>query len=107
MLYTYQTQTVAPVFMAHSAASSTELIEAAHVLPHGPVPSLRVTGPDEAQALCGIQYDKSHGSLTKREMRATGNNVEPDKHRLMHTRVRIATIYTQHASWMDTSAAAP
>jgi hypothetical protein len=35
MLYTYQTHTVKPVFMADSAASSTELIEAAHVgVPH-------------------------------------------------------------------------
>ena len=36
MLYTYQTQTVAPVFKSHSAASVTELIAAGHcvAVPH-------------------------------------------------------------------------
>ena len=59
--YTYQTQTAKPVLMADSAASSMELIEAAHVsLPHvapGPL----------GQALCMTQFDKCHGSLAERD----------------------------------------
>ena len=67
--YTSQTQTLKPVLMAHSAASSTELIAAGHdvVVPH--VSGEDCTGGCDSrpQALCGIQYDKSHGSLTERD----------------------------------------
>jgi hypothetical protein len=102
MLYTYQPQTVKPVLMAHIAASPTELIEAAHV----GVPHVAGEGGDSElvpllQALCGIQHDK----ITDNEMRASGNKIELDKHRLIHTHE--STLYTQHATCMYTSAAAP
>jgi hypothetical protein len=60
--YTYQNQTVKPVFMADSVASVTELIAAGHSC----VPVQHVA-PPPVQALCGIQYDKVHASLTERD----------------------------------------
>ncbi len=56
--YSWQDQTVKPVFMAGSIASSMELIDSAHVVPHD--------SEAEEQALCAIQHDKSHGSLSER-----------------------------------------
>ena len=100
MLYTYQTQTLTPVFKSHSAASSTELIAAGHCVPVPHVAGEAVCWGLLGQALCWRQYDKSHGSLTEREMRATGNKIEPDKHRLMHTHE--STLYTQHVSCIHT-----
>ena len=63
--YTYQTQTVKPVFMADSAASLMELIAAGHFVaePHVSGEDRLLIGPSP-QSLCGIQYDQSHGSLT-------------------------------------------
>ena len=64
--YTYQTQTVKPVFMSDTIASVTELISAGHCVA---VPHVAGVGGPPAllgQALCGIQYDKIHGSLTER-----------------------------------------
>jgi hypothetical protein len=64
--YTYQTQTVKPVFMADIFASVTELIAAGHCV-FGPQDvelrfcELKLAG----QSLCGIKYDKIHGSLTE------------------------------------------
>jgi hypothetical protein len=62
--YTYQTQTVKPVFMSDTTASVTELIAAGHcvAVPH----VAGVDCPSRLQALCGIQYDKRHG-VTDRE----------------------------------------
>ena len=59
--YAFQTHTVTPVFIADRAASSTELIAAGH---SGGQEDRRAP---TLQALCGIQYDKSHGSLTQRD----------------------------------------
>jgi hypothetical protein len=64
VLYTYPT--VKPILMSEIAVSSTELIAAGHAVsvPH-------VSGedgsPKSPQSLCGIQNDKSHGSLTERD----------------------------------------
>ena len=55
--YSCQDQTV---FMADSIASSMELIDSAHVVPHDS------EAEDSEQALCVIQHDKSHGSLSER-----------------------------------------
>ena len=72
-LYTYQTQTVTPLFQAHSAASSMERIAAGHcvLVPHvageGFVEDKELSKGKLLQALCGRQYDKSHGSLTERD----------------------------------------
>ncbi len=54
--YTYQTQTVKPVFMSDTTASVTELIPAGHcvAVPH----VAGVDSPPTLQALCGTQYDK-------------------------------------------------
>jgi hypothetical protein len=72
--YTYQTQTVKPVFMSDSTASVTELIAAGHCVP---VPHVAGVGsPPPVQALWGIQHDTSW--VTDREMRATGNTINPD-----------------------------
>ena len=72
-LYTYQTQTVTPLFQAHSAASSMERIAAGHsvLVPHVAGEGFPSTNSEMMgwllQALCGRQYDKSHGSLTERD----------------------------------------
>jgi hypothetical protein len=66
--YTYQTQTVKPVFMSDSRVSVTALIAAVHFVPAVPVPHVAgVGGPPllPGQALCGIQCDKVHASLTE------------------------------------------
>ena len=64
--YTYQAQTLKPVFMSENIASVMELIAAGHcvIAPH-----VAGVGPPWAgmQALCGIQYDKVHASLTERD----------------------------------------
>ena len=62
--YTYQTQTVKPVFMSDSTASVTELIAAGHCVA---VPHVAGEGGEPGQALCGIQHAKNHGSLTKKD----------------------------------------
>jgi hypothetical protein len=71
---TYQTQTVKPVFRSDSIVSLTELIAAGHCVA---VPHVAGEGGEPGQALCGIQYAKNHGSLTKRD-EATRNTIEPD-----------------------------
>ena len=72
--YIYQTQTVKPVFRSDSIVSLTELIAAGHCVA---VPHVAGEGGEPGQALCGIQYAKNHGSLTKRD-EATRNTIEPD-----------------------------
>jgi hypothetical protein len=70
--YTYQTQTVKPVFMSDSIVSLTELIAAGHCVA---VPHVAVERGE--QALCGIQYDKSHGSLIETHgASSTGNTID-------------------------------
>ena len=65
--YTHQTQTVKPAFMSDTIASVTELIAAGHgvVVPH--VVGVRDPPALLGQALCGIQDDKIHVSLTGRD----------------------------------------
>jgi hypothetical protein len=90
--------------MADSAASLTELIAAGHFVAESHV-SVEDRLPIGAtpQSLCGIQYDKSHGSLTATD---EGNCVQnenesgPDKTRLMRTHE--STLYTRYTSCMHT-----
>ena len=83
MLYTYQTKTLKPVCMADPTVSSMELIVAAQSVPH-------VGGdPVQAQALCEIQYDKSHGSLAERGQLETRSNLTTCVHKAhVHTSKR-------------------
>ncbi len=67
--YTYQTQTLKPLFISDAIASVTELIAAWHCVRAVPLPHVAgvlLSSVSEGQALCGIQYDKIHGSLTER-----------------------------------------
>ncbi len=67
--YTYQTQTVKPVFISDAIALVTELIAAWQFVPAVPWPHVAgVRSPlaSSGQALCWIQYAKIHGSLTER-----------------------------------------
>jgi hypothetical protein len=66
--YTYQTQTVKPFLVVDSVASVTELIASLHFVAAVPVPHVAgVICCPTKQALCAIQYDKVHASLTERD----------------------------------------
>ncbi len=86
--------------MSDSIVSFTELIAAAHCVVVLVV--LHVAEP--GQALCGIQYDKSHGSLIEKDQ-CNCKHYRLTKHRLMHTHE--STLYTQHVFCIQTVEDAP
>ena len=79
ILYTYQTETMKPVCMAYRVASLMELIDSAHVVPHGGGGSSLLVDPppDPAQALCVWDTALQESRVTCRD-EATGNKIEPE-----------------------------